>query len=109
MGGFGVWHFVSKYPKLFIARIPIASPMKGMESIKKVPFYVIHAENDEYASASILKKNIDLMKENGANIAYEILEGARYDDAKLYENPIKNSAKWLKKILDIPSGVVLLF
>jgi len=72
MGGFGTFALVAEYPDLFAAAVPICGggdPAK-VESMKKVPMWVFHAEDDGVVSVSYSREIVKRLVRSGGCVRY---------------------------------------
>jgi len=72
MGGFGTFALVAEYPDLFAAAVPICGggdPAK-VESMKKVPMWVFHAEDDGVVSVSFSREIVKRLVRSGGCVRY---------------------------------------
>ncbi len=73
MGAIGTWHFVTHYPELFCAGIPIAGfPNRDLRSA--VPIHAFHSANDELFPLARLREAIAAARAAGS--AIELTETA---------------------------------
>lgn len=79
MGGYGVWHFASNYPKYFAALVSICggSPLATgnrfvpiAEKIGKTPAWLFHGADDNIVQVSESRNLVSAIRENGGNVKY---------------------------------------
>src|SRR5436190_16597881 len=77
LGGFGTWEYISRYPGIYAAAIPMScSDTTGAASIARpqIPIWNFHAADDFVVSESGSSAIIDLLRRAGGNPIY-----TRYD------------------------------
>ncbi len=59
LGGMGTWHYISKYPKLFAAAIPVcgAGDPYAVKNAKPVPVWACHAADDPIVPVDSILSN----------------------------------------------------
>jgi predicted peptidase len=78
MGGYGTWEALSKGSKIYAAGLPIsggADPSIA-RSIKKIPIWNFHGDNDKSVSVTNSRKIVEALKKIKANITYTEFPGA---------------------------------
>lgn len=79
MGGYGVWHFGSQYPKDFAALVSICggSPLTSgdrftpiAEKIGKTPAWLFHGAEDRVVQVSESRNMVAAIRENCGNVKY---------------------------------------
>jgi predicted peptidase len=78
MGGYGTWEALSKGSKIYAAGLPIsggADPSIA-RSIKKIPIWNFHGDNDTAVSVKNSRKIVEALKKLKANITYTEFPGA---------------------------------
>ncbi len=100
MGGLGTWHLASRHPDIFSAAIPIAAPADTMTtpSVKDVPFYIIHGENDEVFPLDEVMRFYLEQKAEGADIQLLVVEKTNHYDLSRYIVPLKAAIPWIKRV-----------
>ena len=94
MGGYGTWDALIRRPDLWAAGVPICGagdPAKAA-SIKSIPVWAWHGENDTMVPVSGSREMIEALKKAGADPKYtEVPHGGHgvwnqaFDDPKLHE------------------------
>lgn len=97
MGGAGTWDLAIAYPDLLAAIAPVCGrvnrnhPGKAC-SIKNLPTWIFHGENDQVVPVSESKKMITALEQCGVEVKYTIYPGvdhdswtATYNDPELYK------------------------
>ncbi|MCX6854329.1 MAG: dienelactone hydrolase family protein [Verrucomicrobia bacterium] len=67
MGGFGTWSLCAKYPNVFAAGVPLCGggDPKKAESLKKVPMWVFHGDQDPMVPVERDRVAVAAVKEAG--------------------------------------------
>lgn len=89
MGAQGAWDFITRYPDLFAAAIPMSGggDPKKMERIKHLPLWVFHGTMDKAVSVNGLRKVVTALKSHGSNVIFtELADGQHVIWKPLYEN-----------------------
>ncbi|NIM17073.1 MAG: prolyl oligopeptidase family serine peptidase [Candidatus Aminicenantes bacterium] len=100
MGGTGTWHMAARHPQIFSAAIPISSAV-GLETIKQIkdiPLYVIHSRQDEVFPIKHVQEMVQLLKDNGVSIQFEIIDGVSHYNTGMFVESLKEAVPWLKKV-----------
>lgn len=88
MGGYGVWHFASRYPKKFAALVSICggSPIvKGdrfspiAEKVGKTPAWLFHGADDTIVPVTESRQIVEALKANEGNVRYSEFEGVGHN------------------------------
>ncbi len=88
MGGYGVWHFASKYPEKFAALVSIcggSSIMSGdrfapiAEKVGKTPAWLFHGADDKVVPVSESREMTKALENNKGNVKYTEYEGAGHN------------------------------
>lgn len=88
MGGYGVWHFASRYPKKFAALISICggSPLTGgdrfapiAERIGKTPAWLFHGAQDRIVQVSESRNLVKAIQANQGNVRYSEFAGVGHN------------------------------
>jgi len=93
-GGIASWYYGVYYPQIFSAAIPMAS-RNNYNKKPKIPFYVIHGENDEIFPLSETQSSVDYYKNEGADIQLVVIEGLSHYIPCSYDNALRNASDWL--------------
>ncbi len=88
MGGYGVWHFASRYPKKFAALVSIC----GGSSIRtgdrfnalarrvgETPAWLFHGADDRVVSVSESRQIVKALEANGGNVKYNEYAGVGHN------------------------------
>lgn len=72
MGGYGTWHFILKYPKMFAAAVPICGGGNPelANTIVDVPVWAFHGETDTSIPAEYSRNMIESIKKSGGTPKY---------------------------------------
>ena len=88
MGGYGVWHFASEYPKRFAALVSIcggSSVTRGerfnsvAQKVGKTPAWLFHGANDPIVPVSESRQLVAALKANGGNVKYSEFAGVGHN------------------------------
>ncbi|OEJ99408.1 hypothetical protein A8C32_05910 [Flavivirga aquatica] len=96
MGGFGTWHYIQQYPKMFAAAIPICGGgnPKLAHKIVDVPVWAFHGEIDTAVSVNFSRDMIASIKRAGGAPLYTELKNVAHICWPLaYDTP--NLLDWL--------------
>lgn len=77
MGGTGTWGFVSAYPALFAAAMPVAgNPSKAVaEKVAQTPIYTVMGDADNLMKVETVSDFIGELEKLGGETAFDIEEG----------------------------------
>lgn len=100
MGGIGTWHLVARHPQIFSAAIPISSAvnLETIKGIKDIPLYVIHSRQDEVFPLKHVNAMVQLLKDNGVSIQFEIIDGVSHYNTGMFVEPLKAAVSWIKEV-----------
>ena len=93
-GGIATWFFGINYPEIFSAAIPMASYHDYNKKLK-IPFYVIHGENDELFPLAATEDIVNLLNNKGSDIQLQVMEGFSHYTACSYNNSLRSASDWL--------------
>ena len=88
MGGYGVWHFASRYPKDFAALVSICggSPLKNGDrfspiarKISKTPAWLFHGSEDNVVQVSESRNLAAAIRKNDGRVKYTEYEGVGHN------------------------------
>jgi predicted peptidase len=88
MGGYGVWHFASQYPKKFAALVSICggSPIvKGerfapiAEKVGKTPAWLFHGAEDKIVPVSESRQMVEALEANAGIVKYSEFAGVGHN------------------------------
>ena len=94
MGGMGTWFFGANYPQLFSAAIPVGSYTNYNKKLK-IPFYVIHGEEDQHYPVGEMIEKVDELKDLGSDIQLHIIDGYHHNTHCAYSHYLTKAADWL--------------
>jgi acetyl esterase/lipase len=82
MGGYGTWSIAMAHPDVFAALGPIAGGGNpaGMATIRNVPQYVVHGDNDKTVPVTQSRMMVEAGKKAGAKIVYVEVPGGSHVD-----------------------------
>jgi predicted peptidase len=100
MGGIGVWHFVTRYPKRFTAGIALAAPAASeyLALARRVPMFVIHSRQDEYFPFEGTEQAVLQLIDQGAPVEFMPVEGATHFNTENLIKPLQNTLPWIQEI-----------
>lgn len=81
MGGYGTWDFITRYPDLFAAAIPVCGagdPTKA-EVIKHMPIWVFHGDADSVVPVQGSRDMVDALEALDSPVRYTEYEGVGHD------------------------------
>jgi len=93
-GGIAAWFFGVNYPELFSAAIPVASYYEYNKKLK-IPFYVIHGENDELFPLTETQDLVNSLKDKESDIQLHIIDGFSHYTACSYDRSLNFASDWL--------------
>jgi dipeptidyl aminopeptidase/acylaminoacyl peptidase len=93
-GGITTWFFGVNYPELFSAAIPIASYIDYNKKLK-IPFFVIHGENDELFPLAATEDLVNSVSNKGSDIQLHVIDGLSHYTACSYDNSLRSASDWL--------------
>ena len=93
-GGIATWFFGVNYPELFSAAVPMASYYDYNKKLK-IPFYVIHGENDELFPLAATEDIVNLLSNRGSDIQLQVMDGFSHYTACSYNNSLRFASDWL--------------
>lgn len=93
-GGIASWFFGIEYPEYFSAAIPMAASYDYTKKLK-IPFFVIHGENDELFPLSQTQDLVTALINRGSDIQLHILDGYSHYTACSYDNSLRLASDWL--------------
>lgn len=88
MGGYGVWHFASRYPEKFAALVSIcggSSITSGdrfaalARAVGKTPAWLFHGANDQVVQVSESRQIVKALETNGGNVKYNEYAGVGHN------------------------------
>lgn len=90
MGGYGTWDYITRYPDLFAAAIPICGagdPTKA-EAIKTMPIWAFHGDADGVVPVQGSRDMVEALEELDSPIRYTEYQGVGHDCwNNAYEEP----------------------
>lgn len=91
LGAYGTWNFAILNPERFAAIVPVSggaiSPKKAM-SLKQLPIWVAHGDNDTVVEFEESKRIVDCLEKYNPNIIFKVYKGAGHEVCTLaYEEP----------------------
>jgi predicted peptidase len=100
MGGIGTWYLVARYPQIFSAAVPISSAvnLETIKGIKDIPLYVIHSRQDEIFPIKHVQEMVQILKDNGASIQFEIIDGVSHYNTGMFVESLRAAVSWIKDV-----------
>lgn len=91
LGAYGTWNFAILNPERFAAIVPVSggaiSPKKAM-SLKQLPIWVAHGDNDTVVEFEESKRIVDCLEKYNPNTIFKVYKGAGHEVCTLaYEEP----------------------
>ena len=93
-GGIATWFFGVNYPELFSAAVPMASYYDYNKKLK-IPFFVIHGENDELFPLAVTEDLVNSLSNKGSDIKLHVIDGFSHYTACSYDNALRVASDWL--------------
>ncbi|NQU41029.1 MAG: dienelactone hydrolase family protein [Lentisphaerae bacterium] len=90
MGGFAVWNFAMAHPNRFAAIVPICGRGRtsGAKTIRQLPIWVFHGEQDEAISVKASRKMVKALRAVGSPVKYtEYADGGHDVWTQAYRTP----------------------
>jgi len=97
MGGIGAWHMAATFPELFSACIAVAGRPTGKTEVT-IPVYALHSRQDEIIDAEPSKTAVKLMKKQGVNSKFVIIDGPSHYQTTRFIEPLSGSIWWLESV-----------
>ena len=108
MGGFGAWHWASKYQDRFAGAFPIAGMPADMNSFRdgveminiewKIPLYVMHSRVDELIDIGPTEEYVKKLQNDGKDVTFHVLEVITHHQENLLPEPVGKTVPWIKRI-----------
>lgn len=90
MGGFGTWSLALSYPNEFAAIAPVCGGgfPEYVSTIKHVPAWVFHGDEDDVVPLSESQKMVEALRRAGGEVRFTVYPGVGHDSwTQTYENP----------------------
>ena len=100
MGGIGSWMLGSSSQDTFAGILPISArpPARVLEIDWQVPLYVIHSQQDEYFPFIEVKSIVDKLKQQGANITWQLLAHGTHFNSDSFISAVQASHPWIRSL-----------
>ncbi len=108
IGGFGTWHWASKFQDRFAGAIPIAANPTDMNRVReerklieadwKIPLYVIHSRVDGLIDMEPTEQYVHKLKAEGKDVTFQILEVITHHQENLLPEPMGKTVPWIKRV-----------
>ena len=102
MGGGGAWYFSAKHPDFFTGTIAMAatSGNQPLESLAKMPTYIIHSRADSVVPFAPAEKNAKALEALGKPVRFEALDGLPHFSMGGYVPSLQRAFKWITERWD---------
>ena len=108
MGGFGTWHWASKFQDRFAGAIPIAGMPASMSTFRedgkflevdwKIPLYIIHSEMDGLIDIGPTKEYVKQLKAEGKDVTFQVLTVITHHQENLLPEPMGKTVPWIRNV-----------
>lgn len=108
MGGFGTWHWASKFQDRFAGAIPIAGMPADMNTFRddremletnwNIPLYIMHSRVDELIDIGPTEEYVKKLQADGKDVTFHILEVLTHHQENLLPEPVGKMVPWIKRI-----------
>lgn len=96
MGGTGTWFMSSRHPELFTAAIPMAaSTTEPLESLAKMPTYVIHSRADQVVPFNPAARNARELERLGRVVKFDALNDFEHFEMREYIPALRRGISWI--------------
>lgn len=103
MGGYQTWETLFAAPELFAAAFPICAaypvPKDKLELVKKVPIWLVHAENDDTIPVQYTRDAFANLKEIGGNVQY-----TEYANVQIKGEDFASHGSWIFPLNNDPKN-----
>lgn len=101
MGGYQTWETLFTAPDLFAAAFPICAayevPTDKLDTVKNVPIWLVHAENDDTIPVQYTRDAYAYLKEHGGNVKY-----TEYANVQVDGEDFASHASWIYPLNNDP-------
>lgn len=101
MGGYQTWETLFAAPELFAAAFPICAayevPQEKLDTVKDIPIWTFHAENDDTIPVDYTRNAYNYLKEKGGNILY-----TEYSNVQVDGEDFAPHASWIYPLNNEP-------
>jgi predicted peptidase len=100
LGGIGAWYLGARHQHRFAGVLPISAspPVEAVNAQWDIPIYVIHSRQDEYFPNHEIELSLNIIKEKGAQITIDLVDGITHFDTWNFIKPLKSAIPWIKQI-----------
>ena len=108
MGGFGTWHWASKFQDRFAGAIPIAGMPADMDTFRetrkmldvdwKIPLYIIHSKVDGLIDIGPTEDYVKQLKADGKDVTFQVLTVITHHQENFLPEPMGKTVPWIKKV-----------
>ncbi|MHC4599255.1 MAG: carboxylesterase family protein [Planctomycetota bacterium] len=97
LGGIGTWYLAARHPRRFAGALPMAAPPPDDADEQKweLPLYVLHSRQDEIFDASEVEAFVMRMKERGAAVDLNLIDGVTHFDTGGFVEPLRDALPWI--------------
>ena len=99
LGGRGTWFMASHHADFFTGAISIAGSPQGqaLESLGRIPTYVIHSRSDEVVSFGPDQEATQELEKLGRPVKFELVEGRGHFDTGSYMAAFGRAVQWVEE------------
>lgn len=101
MGGYQTWETLFAEPDLFAAAFPICAayevPEDKLETVKDIPIWLVHAENDDTIPVKYTRDAYNSLKEIGGDVHY-----TEYKNVQIDGQDFSTHASWIYPLNNDP-------
>ena len=99
-GGLGVWYLGAENPSLFACGVSSASPIPDHidGTTWTFPVFSLHGQFDELIPHDVNFTRAQELKNAGAPVEFETIEGAMHADLRRYSSAARKVTAWVKKV-----------
>lgn len=101
MGGYQTWETLFAAPDLFAAAFPICAayevPTDKLDTVKNVPIWLVHAENDDTIPVQYTRDAYAYLKDHGGNVHY-----TEYPNVQVDGEDFAPHASWIYPLNNDP-------
>jgi len=108
MGGFGTWHFASKFQDRFAGALPIAGMPAEMDGFRenrkmldvdwKIPLYIIHSRVDGLIDIGPTEDYVKKLEAEGKDVTFQVLTVITHHQENLLPEPMGKTVPWIRRV-----------
>lgn len=96
LGAAGAWYLSARHPERFTAAIVMAGRSEQpLESLAKIPTYVIHSRNDQVVPFGQAAQRVGALEQLGRPIRFDALTGVGHFEMGGYLPALERAGRWL--------------